>query len=170
MAFIDIKQHIFLCYTWNKVVFKLCIKNLCNVHLVPHWRNTLLTRQGCITRKGGGRGAWAPPPHEMTLCAGVYSVRCSCWILSHTHTPPYWSEAYHGVSMECWKICLFQLFLMYRNKIFWRHSYTIRISLLTAYSTIKLFQVAILLQTLILFASSFTPKAIFTLGGNREHL
>ena len=23
-----------------------------------------------------------------------------------THTPCYWSETYHGVSMECWKICL----------------------------------------------------------------
>ena len=68
--------------------------------------------------------------------------------------------------MEClWtaeRFAIFQLFLIYFSEIFWRHS--CMILLLITYFKRKLFQFAILLQILILFASSFTPKAIFHSG------
>ena len=67
------------------------------------------------------------------------------------------------VIMEClWsaeKFFLFLLFLILCCENFLRHS--CKISMLMTYFTMKSFKLVILLKTLILFASSFTPKAFF---------
>ena len=95
------------------------------------------------------------PPNLLTLF-------CRSQLLNLAHT-----LRITGVklSMEClWsaeRFVLFQLFLIYSD-IFWRHS--CRISLLITYLTMKSFQLVILLQTPILFASSFTPSNLSLRG------
>ena len=109
--------------------------------------------------------------------SGKRSGKLFCWsqLLNFTHTLRYWSD--HGVSMECWKICLIFCFwsiyiyiyiYIYSNiyiysKVFWIHS--CRISLLITYFKQKLFQLVILLQALIFFCFIIHSKGNLSLRG-----
>ena len=110
--------------------------------------------------------SYVPFPMQLLL-QSIYLLNillfCRSQLLNLAHT-----RHVTGVKliMEClWtaeRFAIFKLFLIYFSEIFWRHSFMIL--MLITYFKRKLFQLVILLQILILFASSFTPKAIFHSG------